>query len=148
MRLSINLSKVELKMGENSVTGRMGLSWLVHSMNAFGVKRIISDEYEGKKGSNREIDPWRKVMSGVMVQTAGGERIEDVEVLRKDTGLLESLGWAEMNCADTQLNFIKSRRNNGRNRQVNERVVVKAIKEAKVEELTYDNDATYIDSEK
>ncbi len=148
MRLAINLSKVELKMSKEGVTGRMGLSWLVHAMERYGVKKMISDEYGEKKGSNREIIAWRKVMAGVMTMVSGGERVEDVEVLRKDAGLLEALGWEEIVCADTQLNFMKSRRNNGRNRKVNEAMVVKAIKESEVEGLTYDNDATFMDSEK
>jgi len=98
--------------------------------------------------SNCEIEPWRKIMTGVMMVVAGGERVEDVEVLRKDAGLLESLGWEEINCADTQLNFTKDRRNNARNRRVNDRMVIKAMKLVGEKELTYDNDATYIDSEK
>lgn len=148
MRLAINLSKVELKMSEDCVTGRMGLSWLVHAMKDFGVKKIISDEYGDKRKSNREIAAWRKMMTGVIMLVAGGEQVEDVEVLRKDAGLLESLGWTEMNCADTQLNFVKDRRNNACNRRVNDQVVIKAMKLSEVEELTYDNDATYIDSGK
>lgn len=148
MRLAINLSKVELKMSEEPVTGRIGLSWLTHGMKDFGIKRMIVDEHGEKRGSNREISAWRKVMAGVMMKVGGGQRVEDVEVLRKDKGLLESLGWAEMNCADTLLNFLCSRRNNARNRRVNDAMVVKALRESGVEELTYDNDATYFDSEK
>jgi len=148
MRLAINLSKVELKMSEDQVTGRMGLSWLAHAMKDFGVKRMISDEYEDKKKSNREISAWRKVMTGVMMLVAGGEQVEDVEILRKDAGLLESLGWTQMNCADTQLNFVRDRRNNARNRRINDQMVVKAMELSESEELTYDNDATYIDSGK
>lgn len=148
MRLTVNLSKVELKMSKDRVTGKMGLSWLVHAMKDFGVKRIISDEYGDKKNSNREIEPYKKLMTGVMVLAAGGERVEDLEVLRDDGGLLESLGWEEMNCSDTMLNFVGDRRKNARNRRINDRMVVKAMKRADVDGLTYDNDATYIDSGK
>ena len=148
MKLTKKLSQVELKMSEDAVTGRMGLSWLTHCVEDFGIRKIILDEYAGILGSNREISPWRKVMSGVMVMAAGGERVEDVEVLRKDAGLLESLGWEKMNCADTQLNLIKSRRNNARNRRVNDNMVVEAMRRSDVRELTFDNDATYMDSDK
>jgi hypothetical protein len=148
MRLAINLSKVEIKMSEESVTGRMGLAWVVHAMKDFGVKRLVLDEYGDRKGSNRELSPWKKVMSGVMTVMSGGQRVEDLEVLRKDKGLLEALGWEEMNCADTMLNYTSSRRNNGRNRGVNEGLVIKAMCESAVREFTYDNDATYIDSGK
>ena len=79
---------------------------------------------------------------------SGGQRLEDVENLRVDTGLLESLGWEEMVCADTMINFIGDRRSNAKNRRVNDKLVVKAIKQAPEEEFTFDNDATYIDSAK
>jgi len=148
MRLAINLSKVELKMSEASVTGRIGLAWVMHAMKHFGVKKIVFDEYGDRKGSNREISVWQKMMSGVMTMISGGQRVEDVEVLRKDTGLLESLGWEEMNCADTMLNYTSYRRNNAHNRRVNEQMIIKAMRETQDKEFTYDNDATYIDSAK
>lgn len=82
------------------------------------------------------------------MMVSGGERLEDVENLRADKGLLESLGWDEMVCADTMINFIEDRRNNARNRRVNEALVVKAMRQTQAEELTFDSDATYIDSGK
>jgi hypothetical protein len=146
MKLTKNLSKVELKKGLDAVTGKMGLSWLMHAMKDFGVEKLISDEYE--KGSNREIEYFKKIMSGVMTRVAGGERVEDIENLRVDAGLLESLGWEEMMSADTYLNLIKDKRTNAKIRRVNDRMVIKALMGLEEEELTYDNDATYFDSEK
>ena len=146
MKLTNNLSKVELKKSKDAVTGKMGLSWLVHAMSDFGVNKIISDEYE--KGSNREIEHFKKIMAAVMVRVGGGERVEDVENLRVDVGLLESLGWEEMMSADTYLNMIKDKRSNAKLRRINHKIVIKALKELEEEELTYDNDATYFDSEK
>ena len=146
MKLANNLSKVELKKSKDAVTGKMGLGWLVHAMNDFGVKRMISDEY--KKGSNREIEYFEKIMSAVMTRVAGGERVEDVENLRVDLGLLESLGWEEMMSADTYLNMIKDKRSNGKLRGINNKIIVKVLKRLEEEELTYDNDATYFDSDK
>jgi hypothetical protein len=115
-------------------------------MKDFGVEEMIHDEYEN--GSNREIEHFKKIMSGVMARVAGGDRVEDVENLRVDRGLLESLGWEEMMSADTYLNLIKDKRSNGKLRQINNKIVIKALKELEEEELTYDNDATYFDSEK
>ncbi len=148
MRLSINLSKVTLKMSKEDVTGKMGLSWLMHSVRHFGLEGIISDEYRDKKRSNREIEAHRKIMAGVMMMASGGTRVEDIEVLRADEGLKNSLGWGSIIGSDTLLNFIGDRRSNAKNRLVNEAMVIKAMKQAKEEEFTYDNDATYIDSEK
>jgi len=146
MKLTKKLSKVELKMSLDAVTGKMGLSWLTHAMKDFGMEKIISDEYV--KGSNREIEYFKKIMSGVMTRVAGGERVEDIENLRVDRGLLESLGWEEMMSADTYLNLIKDKRANGKIRRVNNQMIIKALRGLEAEELTYDNDATYFDSEK
>lgn len=146
MRLTINLSKVELKMSKDAVTGKMGLSWLTHCMKAFGVEKIISDGYEKK--SNRETDRFKKIMSAVMTRVAGGERVEDIENLRVDRGLIESLGWDEMMSADTYLNLINDKRSNAKLRSENNKMIVRALKELDEEKLTYDNDATYFDSEK
>jgi len=146
MKLTKNMCKVELKKSEDAVTGKMGLSWLVHAMKDFGVKEMISDEYE--KRSNREIEDFKKIMSAAMTRVAGGERVEDIENLRVDVGLLESLGWEEIMGADTYLNLIKDKRSNGKLRQINNKMVIKALKGLGKEELTYDNDATYFDSEK
>lgn len=148
MRLTVNLSKVELKRGIESVTGRIGLSWVKHCAEDFGLKKIIDERYARRKNQNRGIEPWKKVMSGVMMMLSGGQRVEDIEVLRIDEGLLESLGWEEMNCADTMLNFISSKRNNGRNRKINEAMIVESLRRINEEELTYDNDATFMDSNK
>jgi hypothetical protein len=115
-------------------------------MNDFGVKKMISDEYV--KGSNREIEYFKKIMSAVMVRVAGGDRVEDIENLRVDVGLLESLGWEEIMSADTYLNMIKDKRSNAKLRCVNNEMVIKALRQLEEEELTYDNDATYFDSDK
>jgi hypothetical protein len=87
-------------------------------------------------------------MSAVMTRVAGGDRVEDIENLRVDAGLKESLGWEEIMSADTYLNLIKDKRSNAKLRQINNATVIKALKEIEEEELTYDNDATYFDSEK
>ncbi len=96
-------------------------------MRHFGIKNIIIDEHEGEKKSNREKGAYAKVMAGVMMMVSGGERVEDVEVLRADQGLLETLGWDEMVCADTMLNFIGDRRRNAKNRRVNDALVIKVL---------------------
>ncbi len=146
MKLTKNMCKVELKMSKDAVTGKMGLSWLTHAMKDYGVEKMISDEYE--KRSNREIEYFKKIMSAVMTRVAGGDRVEDIENLRVDEGLLESLGWEEIMSADTYLNLIKDKKANAKIRRVNNKMIIKALRGLAEEELTYDNDATYFDSEK
>ena len=148
MRLANNLSKVTLKKSEEAVTGRMGLGWMVEGLRHFGLKEMVVDEHSGKKNSNRQKGAYEKIMTGAMMMASGGQRLEDVENLRVDQGLLEALGWDEMVCADTMINFIGDRRNNAKNRRVNDQLTVKAMKQAKDEEFTFDSDATYMDSDK
>jgi hypothetical protein len=148
MKIANNLFRVTLKKSEEAVTGRMGLGWMVESLRHFGLKKLIVDEHRGKKNSNREKDAYEKIMAGVMMMVSGGERLEDVENLRADKGLLESLGWEEMICADTMINFIEDRRNNAKTRRVNDGLIVQAMRQVKEKEFTFDSDATYIDSGK
>lgn len=148
MRLTVNLSKVTLKKSKEDVTGKIGLSWLIHSMNHFGIEKMILDEYGDKKRSNREINAEKKIMAGVMMMASGGERVEDVEVLRADNGLVNSLGWEGIIGADTLLSFVGDRRSNARMRRVNNAMAIKALRAIEEEKLTYDNDATYFDSTK
>jgi hypothetical protein len=89
MRIANNLSKVTLKRGEEAVTGRIGLGWMAEGLKHFGLKKIIAAEYTQEKRSNREKDAHEKIMSGVMMMVSGGERLEDIELLRADRGLLE-----------------------------------------------------------
>ena len=148
MRLTVKLSQVELKRGKDSITGRIGLSWVKHCAEDFGLRKIVEGEYAKGRKHRRGITPWKKVMSAVMMLLSGGQRVEDIEVLRADQGLMESLGWEDMNSPDTMLNFIASARNNGRNRKISEALVIESLKRIEDKELTYDNDATFLDSNK
>ncbi len=96
MKLANKLAQVTLKMKEKGATGRRGLSWLTHCMEHFGVKETVEGEHLDKKMSNREIKFFEKMMSGVMMRAEGGDRIEDVEVLRTDKELVDSLGWNQV----------------------------------------------------
>jgi len=83
-----------------------------------------------------------------LMRVAGGERVEDVEVIRADRELVDSLGWEQIAGADTGLNFMKRKSNNNKTKQVNEAMVIKAMSKSTVGEFTYDNDAMYIDCDK
>ena len=148
MKIANNLSKVTLKKSEENITGRIGLGWMAQSLTHFGLKGMITNEHGERRRSNREKGAYEKIMAGVMMMVSGGERVEDVEVLRADGGLLGTMGISAMVCADTMLNFISDRRKNAKNRGVNDALVIKALGKIEADALTYDNDATYIDSEK
>ena len=100
MRLTKKLSQVTIKMSKEEATGRIGLSFVVHCLEHFGFNQMVAEEYRGKKRSNREKATAEKIMAGAMTRMAGGDRIEDVEVLRGDCGLVDSLGWESMVGAD------------------------------------------------
>ncbi len=148
MRLTKKLAQVTLKMKEKGSTGRMGLSWLMHCMEHFGVREMTERVYGKEKKSNREIEPYEKIMSVVMMRAAGGDRVEDVEVLRADEELVNSLGWNQIAGSDTVLNSLKDKTSNTNNVKVNRLLMIKALRKSDEQEFTYDNDATYIDSAK
>jgi hypothetical protein len=148
MKILKNYSKIELKSDKNGITGRMGLGWIVQSMRHFGLERLIKEIYPKRYASNRQIEASRKILAGTMTMLAGGQRVEDIEVLGKDTGLLKAIGWERMISADTLLNFMGNENNNKFNIEINQRLGIKALKRITDRELTYDNDATQIDSDK
>ena len=148
MKLTKNMSQVELKKSKEDVTARMGLSFVEHCLRHYGLAEMVKKIFSDERGSNREIEAYRKIMGGAMTRIAGGERIEDIEVIRKDEGLKNSLGWESIISPDTLIEFIKDKEGGDKSEKVNEAMVIKAIKECEEGEFTYDNDATYFDSDK
>ena len=142
------LNRVTLKKSEENVTGRMGLSWIGHCLRDYGFTTIINKNYSGARNSNRQIESSKKIEAGILMFAAGGQRIEDIENLRADKALVRTLGWDRMISADTLRGFLKEKKNAGKMRRINSGLVIKAMRESENNEFTYDNDATYIDSEK
>ncbi len=70
-----------------------------------------------------------------MTRIAGGDRIEDIETLRADKGFVDSLGWEQIAGADAYTNFINNKRNNEKNRIVNEMMAVKSMRNRKKKNL-------------
>jgi hypothetical protein len=148
MILTGKMNQVTLKKSQEDVTGKMGLAWITHSMEHFGVVEMLDQHVPLAGGSNREIAASRKIMAGAMSLIAGGERIEDLEVLREDRGLLNALGWESMVSPDTLREHLKANRSAGGSRKAQEELAIKTMRLSKLEEFTYDNDATYFDSNK
>jgi len=148
MILTENLDRVTLEKSEANVTGKIGLSWVYHCMKHFGVEDILKRWFPGKK-SNREIEGYKKLMAGALMLISGGEKIEDIEVLRKDKALVESLGLKSMISPDTLLDYLGIKGNGGFTRKAQEEIIIQAMKRDKKHNVyTYDNDGTYWDSEK
>ena len=148
MMLLGKMDQVTLKKSEEDVTGRMGLSWIEHSMRHYGLQEMLDRRMPVRGESNREIAASRKVMAGVLSLVAGAQRVEDIEVLRADRGLLNAMGWRSMISPDTLLEYAKHKDNAGKLRKAQEEFVIKALKGSDFLEFTYDGDATYFDSRK
>ena len=140
------LWQAKLRKKEGPMTGRVGLSWIVESMMHFGIKQIV--ESKMPVHANRSIEAWEKVVTGVMLHISGADCVEDIEILRSDKGLLKSIGRKTLPCPDTYLNFLEDKRTGAQVRQVIQSVVIKVMKKSKESEFTYDNDATYFNSDK
>ena len=141
------LHKVTLKRSwDNTTTGRMGLVWAEQSMRHFGFAGMVAQEYRHK--ANREISAADKLLAGALSIIAGGERLEDLEILRADAGLARNVGIDRIASADALREYLKIRSNNNRQVRINEAVVVKAMRQASESELTYDNDDLHVDSAK
>jgi len=147
MILTQNLSQVDIKKTEESVTGKMGLAWAYHMLKDFGLIERIEEKYLEKR-SNREADAQRKILALALMLMIGGEKVEDLEVLRQDKAFVGSLGWESIVSPDTMLNYLGIRKNGAKLRQINEIATLESMIRSEIEEFTYDNDATYFNSEK
>ncbi len=54
------MSQVKLRRTKEGVTGKMGLSWIGHCMEHFGLEEMVNEVYGDKKKSNREIGAYEK----------------------------------------------------------------------------------------
>lgn len=143
-----NLNQVTLKRTSDKITGKMGLSWIAHGLKHYGVEEIMKKHFPDNSTSHRAIDSSRKILEGTLTLIAGGERIEDIEVLRADAGLCQTLGVNKVISPDTLRELLKISSTAEQLKQSNEELMIKVMKEVEEKELTYDNDATYFDSEK
>lgn len=140
--------QITLENKKEILTGKGGLSWIHQCMQHFGVEKVLRNRARRKAKSNREIPYFEKMMAGILMVIGGGERIEDIETLRSDSGLVKSLGWKSIICPDTFLNFLKPKQRGKQLLKINEDMVIEGIRRSETNELTYDNDATYINSKK
>jgi Transposase DDE domain group 1 len=147
MNLTQNFSQVNLEKVNKNITGKMGLTWTYHAIKDFGIIEIIKTNFPEAK-ANKEIDVIHKVIAGVLMLISGGEKIEDIEALRADSALVKSIGLDSLISPDTFLNFLAVKRNGARLRKTIETMAIVAMAKSSHQSFTYDNDATYFDSDK
>jgi len=127
--------------------GRVGLHWVSGSMRHSGLKKKIEYRFRSRK-SNREKTAWEKIEAAVLTILSGGSCVEDLEYLRADAGLVHSLGKKDMISADTLLRFMgKKRTGEQLIKSIHDSAQI-ALSRYRGAELTYDNDATYFNSNK
>lgn len=148
MILTKELNQVTLKKCEEGVSGKTGLSFIYHSLKHYGVDNWLTNIFGNTKKSNREISAGRKIMTGALSIIAGGSCVEDIENLRSDKALVNSLGWVSMVGADTFRRFLGDKKNGAKIRQLNNKIALEAMRKSELKEFTYDNDATYFESNK
>jgi len=73
------------------VTGRVGLTLVVEAARALGLDELVSRQLKIAK-RHRGSSEYEKLEALLLLIAAGGDRVEDIEVLRKDAGLLRLLG--------------------------------------------------------
>ena len=100
-----SLSSVILEKGEENITGRVGLSWIYESMLHWGLAKRVGYRFR-RKGNHRAHSAWAKISAGVLMLLAGGRCVEDLEYIRVDRGLLNSIGIKTMISSDTLLRFL------------------------------------------
>jgi hypothetical protein len=149
MILAKDLNQVTLEKSEENVTGKTGLSFVCHCLYHFGFDDYVNQAFkQSKKKSNREKPAKEKILASVLTSIAGGECVEDLEVLRADRAFLGSIGLENIVGADAVRHWQKEKQTGGKLRQLNELISLATIRRSPIPELTYDNDATYFASEK
>lgn len=138
--------QVELKLRNRNISSNAGLAWIDKALKFCGFWEDIK-ELTKEKRSNNEIGADKKIRSEILSRVSGAEAIEDIEVLRRDKGL-ERMTGEKIVSPDTIINFIKGKRTSGFLKEVNEALILKALKASEIKGFTYDNDATYFESRK
>ena len=142
-----NINQVELKKIKQNVSGRSGLSWIQGSLKHIGLYEEIDKISPLKGRSNKELLMSQKLGSEIMSRIDGASAIEDIEVIRKDIGLARITG-EKVVSADTIRNILKCKGTSKTIKAINRWLSIKAMKASDIVEFTYDNDATYFESQK
>ena len=95
----------EIEVVEDSaVTGRGGLPLVLETMKALGMSPVINSQLQLRQRDSG-FDEAQMVEAVVLLMAAGGEVIDDINVLRQDEGLCRLLG-RKLPAADTVRRFL------------------------------------------
>jgi len=82
---------IEVVEDDATLTGHAGLPLVIETMRALGVSDVLDGALGIRQRQSGATDA-KKVEALVLLMAAGGENIEDVEVLRADKGLMRLCG--------------------------------------------------------
>lgn len=146
---SIGQETLPFKLGVTSeiITSRSGLAVFHEAALASGVVAQIR-KCLPTPCSNRGIKPEEYVMPLVLMLTGGGQTMEDIREIEKDTGLRRLCGFRHVPGADAIGIWLKAAYRIVGMRQVNEYLCRRIVAGSKIQEFTLDIDATLIETEK
>ncbi|ETR66809.1 MAG: hypothetical protein OMM_12319 [Candidatus Magnetoglobus multicellularis str. Araruama] len=148
MTILLNLDNVVLAKTGVPVTPNVGLPYMANALRHFGLPDMVNQCFNDPKNSNREIHPYNKILGSTFSLIAGGDKIEDIQKLRADNCLAHAMGFNSIMSPDTFLNFLADCNNTKNLEELNKLICLNALRKSEVQFFTYDNDATYFNSNK
>jgi hypothetical protein len=94
---------IEVVDDDATLTGHAGLPLVLETMRALGVSEVLDGALGIRQRNNGATDA-QKAEALVLLMAAGGESVDDIEVLRADKGLLRLCG--PLPSADVLLTFL------------------------------------------
>ena len=146
---SIGQETLPFKLGVTSeiITSRSGLAVFHEAALASGVVAQVR-KHLPTPCSNRGIRPEEYVMPLVLMLTGGGQTMEDIREIERDTGLRKLCGFRRIPGADAIGIWLKAAHRIVGMRRVNEYLYRGIIAKSQVTNFTLDTDATLIGTEK
>jgi hypothetical protein len=94
---------IEVVDDDATLTGHAGLPLVLETMRALGVSEVLEGALGIRQRNNGATDA-EKVEALVVLMAAGGDSVDDIEVLRADKGLQRLVG--RLPSADVLLTFL------------------------------------------
>jgi len=146
-----NISKAQLEnelTTDEKQTGKAGLVLVNQTIRNFGIANLI-DKHFPSPLTNIGYFASQKIIPATLSLLGGGNTIDDLEIIRKDVGLLSSCGMSRMCSADTFREFLhQETTTSGLEKSLDDIAVQIMKKDKKNTTYTLDTDWTFIPSDK
>ena len=140
----------KLGMTSDTITSHAGLALLGEYAQGIGLPGVV-DTHLPWPGSGAGYRPSEFVLPLVLMLNGGGQSLEDLREVRRDTALRALLGWDGLPSSDAVGNWLRrSGKGGGLSglARVNREVLKRALKDDGLESYTLDMDATAIEADK